>query len=228
MRRTWLQSACPLFLVVLLLAESGCTTVPSPGVAPLPGTSLPGTSATGLQPAETVMGTPTREYAPPNLSPGRPAAASQSPAVTAGTAAVSPALTLAVVPAGIQEVLLIPSDTVVAGQEVEVRASTILSPGNRIVIEVLPAAFGPTSKMASHPEGGTSGVVTVEKEPGGGNAWSFRFSTAGFPPGLYVVTIAGTEVKRYKGSSTLAILPAPQAGTLPTRAGATGTVTAAT
>lgn len=228
MRRTCSQFTCPLFLVILLLAASGCTTVQPAGVAPSSGPSYPATLPTGVQPAETVTAIPIRGNDSLNVSPGPSAAVSQSSTITAGTAAASPVIPPAVVPSGIQEVLLLPSDTVIAGQEVEVRASTILSPGNRISVEVLPAAFGPTSKMDPHPEGGISGVVTVEKGSGGGNAWSFRFPTTGLPPGMYIVTIAGIEVKRYTGSSTLTILPAQATSALPARVPATGTVTSTT
>ena len=213
----WTEYVAPLLLMALLLAACGCTV--SPQTVPETPHVLPGTpvslGTTSLQETQStpMAGEETTEI--PTLPLVTPAQAPSSSAMGPGEtpAGVPSSLpggtegTTTVVSAGVPEFLLLPSDTVAAGQVVVVRAATILSPGNRILVEVIPLSFAPTSKMASLAEGGVSGVVVVEKGAGGVNSWSFNFSTRGYSPGSYIVEVSGVEVAGYRGSSTLTVLP---------------------
>ncbi|MCX6693966.1 MAG: hypothetical protein NT074_05395 [Methanomicrobiales archaeon] len=103
-----------------------------------------------------------------------------------------------------------PGSEVKVGETVTISGLTILSPGNRILVEVYPVTFGPQPKGSSDPEGGGSGVVTVGGVPGGGpNRWSYSLNTTGFAPDTYLVTITGLDVPRYRGSGQILLYSTP-------------------
>ncbi|MDV2481122.1 hypothetical protein F8E02_03670 [Methanoculleus sp. Wushi-C6] len=77
--------------------------------------------------------------------------------------------------------------TVAAGETVVISGTTNLAPGNRLIVEVTPVAFGPGGA------GGTSGTAVVQAGNGTANTWSFEVNTAGFEPGEYLVTVDWVE-----------------------------------
>jgi hypothetical protein len=84
--------------------------------------------------------------------------------------------------------------------------TTILSPGNHILVEVSPVSFGPTKKGDRSDSSGTSGVVSVA--PGDAdsrNTWAFLIDTRGWEPDEYMVHITGIEVPRFTLSSRFTV-----------------------
>lgn len=77
--------------------------------------------------------------------------------------------------------------TVAAGETVTISGTTNLAPGNRLLVEVTPVAFGAGGA------GGTSGTAVVQAGNGTANTWSFEANTAGFEPGEYTVTVDWIE-----------------------------------
>jgi len=82
-----------------------------------------------------------------------------------------------------------------AGDTLTISGETILSPGNHVLVQVTPVAFGPTKKGAGLPVSGVSGVVPVTRQEGAAfSRWSFGFDTTGWEPGEYMVRVQGIEV----------------------------------
>ncbi len=78
------------------------------------------------------------------------------------------------------------------GNTVTITGSTNLAPGNRILVNVVSAAFTPTEKGAGGGFAGASG--TVEVRPGTPlNFYRFEMDVPAFPPGLYLVTAESLE-----------------------------------
>jgi hypothetical protein len=77
--------------------------------------------------------------------------------------------------------------TVAAGETVTISGTTNLAPGNRLLVEVTPVAFGAGGA------GGTSGTAVVQAGNGTANTWSFEANTTGFEPGEYIVTVDWVE-----------------------------------
>lgn len=85
--------------------------------------------------------------------------------------------------------------------------TTILSPGNHLLVEVSPVSFGPAKKGDRRDSFGTSGVVSVA--PGDAdsrNTWAFLIDTGGWEPDEYMVHITGIEVPGFTLSSRFTIL----------------------
>ncbi|MDD1720080.1 MAG: hypothetical protein LUQ25_08480 [Methanoregulaceae archaeon] len=81
------------------------------------------------------------------------------------------------------------------GENVTLNGTTILTPGQGLLVEVISASFGPQPKTGDSSFYGASGVVFVEKGTRDAeNTWSFSFSTKGFGPDTYLVTVSGVTV----------------------------------
>ena len=90
---------------------------------------------------------------------------------------------------------LAPMGVYYEGDVVTVHGTTILSPGNPLLVEVVSSSFGPVPKSSRQWFTGVSGVVQVQQgPPGGKNTWSFSFPTDGFEWDTYIVTVSGLEV----------------------------------
>jgi hypothetical protein len=93
------------------------------------------------------------------------------------------------------------------GDIVTVQGTTILAPGDHLLVEVVSSSFGPTIKTDRQFFTGVSGVVRVREGPQGGpNTWSFSFPTDGFALDTYIVTVTGLTVK-VQDSTTFELLP---------------------
>ncbi len=94
------------------------------------------------------------------------------------------------------------------GDRVTVRGTTILAAGDPLLVEVVSSSFGPTPKTSNQTFTGVSGVVhVIQGPPGGPNTWSFSFSTEGYNPDRYIVTVSGLTVN-VEDSTTFELVPA--------------------
>lgn len=85
--------------------------------------------------------------------------------------------------------------------------TTILSPGNHLLIEVSPVSFGPAKKGDRRDSFGTSGVVSVAHgDADSRNTWAFLIDTRGWEPDEYMVHVTGIEVPGFTLSSRFTIL----------------------
>ncbi|GAB7015197.1 hypothetical protein [Methanogenium cariaci] len=73
------------------------------------------------------------------------------------------------------------------GDEITLGGETNLAPGNVLLITVEATAFHPTEKGEDGVFSGTSATVVVQEGPPA--FWSVSFSTEGWAPGEYLVTI---------------------------------------
>ena len=105
------------------------------------------------------------------------------------------------------EAFLAPMGVYYEGDVVNVHGTTILSPGNPLLVEVVSSSFGPLPKSSRQWFTGVSGVVQVKQGPSGGkNTWSFSFPTDGFVWDTYIVTVSGLEVN-VRDSTTFELRP---------------------
>lgn len=82
-----------------------------------------------------------------------------------------------------------------AGDRILLNGTTILSPGNHILVEVTPVSFAPTRKSDPVTVSGSAGVVAVlAGERGLPNTWSYLIDTLGWEPDEYQVKVQGIEV----------------------------------
>jgi hypothetical protein len=93
------------------------------------------------------------------------------------------------------------------GDRILISGTTILSPGNQILIEVTSASFGPTNKSEESRFYGASAVITVEKGSlNSVNSWSYVLDTGDLAPDTYLVSISGITVKAYDQSSSFVLV----------------------
>ena len=100
-------------------------------------------------------------------------------------------------PAGQANVTLpfLPGGEFRAGDRMLLAGTTNLSPGNHLLVEVIPVSFGPTRKGEQGAVSGSSCVVEVVAGKNGlPNAWSFTIDTRGWEPDEYLVRVQGIEV----------------------------------
>jgi len=66
---------------------------------------------------------------------------------------------------------------------------------NRVIVEITPAEFAPTSKTVPQDFGGAAATVDVQ-EGTGMNVWEMSVNTTGWKPGMYLVqaTVVGKEL----------------------------------
>lgn len=83
--------------------------------------------------------------------------------------------------------------TVAAGETVTISGTTNLAPGNRLLVEAAPVAFGPANASGPGGGGGASGTAVVQAGNGTANTWSVAMDTTGFEPGEYIVTVDWVE-----------------------------------
>jgi len=94
-----------------------------------------------------------------------------------------------------------------AGDKILMSGTTILSPGNQLLIEVSSLAFTPTNKTQDNSFSGASALVTVEKGPvNSQNTWQYTLDTTGFLPGDYQVLITGVQVTQFRKSASFTLL----------------------
>jgi hypothetical protein len=94
------------------------------------------------------------------------------------------------------------------GDTILLSGTTILSPGNEILVEITELEFYPTNKTENIAFSGESAIVTVKKGRGdSNNTWEYTLITAGFNPGDYQVLITGIQVTGFQKSAYFNLLP---------------------
>ncbi len=73
------------------------------------------------------------------------------------------------------------------GEQIVISGETNFNTDNRVLVEVYPASFGPTSKYEPTMTGGNSTVVPVVKGEDGSYSWSANMSSATWSPDQYMV-----------------------------------------
>ena len=126
--------------------------------------------------------------------------------ISAGTPAASPAATPDESLGG--PVRFAPGREYHVGDTILLTGTTILSPGNELLIEVTEMEFSPTNKTDDTAFSGTSAIVTVEKgRVDSRNTWEYTLDTTGFSPGEYQVLITGIQVTGFQKSAYFTLLP---------------------
>ncbi len=74
-----------------------------------------------------------------------------------------------------------------AGEEIVISGETNFNTDNKVLVEVYPASFGPTSKFEPTMTGGGSTVVPVTKGDDGLYSWSANMSSVNWSPDEYMV-----------------------------------------
>jgi hypothetical protein len=146
-----------------------------------------------------------QKQAPPTLPPTTEVQVTSPPPATS-LVSPSPALTPSESPGG--PIQFIPGGEYHAGDRILMTGTTILSPGNQLLIEVSVLAFAPTNKTEDNRFSGASAIVTVERGPENSqNTWEYLLDTTGFVPGDYQVLITGIEVTGFEKSAYFILLP---------------------
>jgi hypothetical protein len=102
----------------------------------------------------------------------------------------------------------IPGGVYHAGDEILVTGTTILSPGNPLLIEIRSIAFGPSNKTdPAYFSGATAVIEVLRGSPEGQNTWRYALNTSGFVPGEYSLEITGLKVQEFRKSATFTLLP---------------------
>jgi hypothetical protein len=102
----------------------------------------------------------------------------------------------------------IPGGAYHVGDRIRMTGTTILSPGNQLLIEVYSLSFAPTNKTSETAFSGASAIVTVQKGTiHSENTWEYMLDTRGFNPGEYQVLITGIQVNQFQKSAYFTLLP---------------------
>jgi hypothetical protein len=94
-------------------------------------------------------------------------------------------LALVSFPAGAKT--LSPGGPYIIGEMITVQGDTNFNTDNKVLVEIYPASFGPTSKFDPSMAGGGTVVVPVVKNKSGLFSWSANISSAGWGPDQYMV-----------------------------------------
>lgn len=110
-------------------------------------------------------------------------------------------------PPGPGYVPFVPGGEYHVGDRIRLYGTTILSPGNQLLIQVSPLAFNPTNKTEPGSVSGVSAVVTVMKgSVDSVNTWDYIIDTGGFAPGEYAILISGIQVPSFYQSEYFTLL----------------------
>jgi hypothetical protein len=102
----------------------------------------------------------------------------------------------------------VPGGVYRSGDELLITGTTILSPGNPLLIEIASVAFGPTNKTDQAYFSGVSAVIEVMNETHKGqNSWHYLLNTSGFVPGDYSLEISGLKVQGFRKTATFTLIP---------------------
>jgi hypothetical protein len=138
--------------------------------------------------------------------PGSPQTTPVPGATAQGTTTASPEATPDESLGG--PVRFVPGGQYDTGDKILLTGTTILSPGNELLIEVTELAFSPTTKEEGSAFSGAAAIVTVRKGPEGSeNTWEYTLDTTGFAPGGYQVLISGIQVTGFQKSAYFTLLP---------------------
>jgi PGF-CTERM protein len=81
-----------------------------------------------------------------------------------------------------------------AGSKFTISGTTNVAVGDKLIVDVTSAAFGPTKKTEASGFGAVSGNAVVEKGDGA-NKWSFEVDAADFKPDQYIVKVECIETE---------------------------------
>ena len=109
---------------------------------------------------------------------------------------------------GGEPVQFVPGGVFREGDEILITGTTILSPGNPLLIEISSIAFGPSNKTDPAFFSGATAVIEVMNGPyEGQNTWRYLLNTSGFVPGEYSLEITGLEVQGFRETATFTLIP---------------------
>ncbi len=105
-------------------------------------------------------------------------------------------------------VQFVPGGVYRSGDELLITGTTILSPGNPLLIEISSIAFGPSNKTDPAYFSGAAAVIEVMNETHKGqNTWQYLLNTSGFVPGDYSLEITGLKVQGFRKTATFTLIP---------------------
>jgi hypothetical protein len=81
-----------------------------------------------------------------------------------------------------------------AGSKFTITGTTNVAVGDKLIVDVTSAAFGPSKKTEASGFGSVSGSAVVEKGDGA-NKWSFEVDAAEFKPDQYIVKVECIETE---------------------------------
>jgi hypothetical protein len=103
-------------------------------------------------------------------------------------------------------VQFIPGGVYRVGDTILITGTTILSPGNPLLIEIRSIAFGPSNKSDPDYFSGATAVIEVLKGSSEGqNTWRYVLNTSGFSPGEYSLEITGLKVLNFRESASFSL-----------------------
>jgi hypothetical protein len=135
----------------------------------------------------------------------------ESPVPTMTSAPASVLITVTPTPAGgpaAGPVVFASGGVYRSGDELLITGTTILSPGNPLLIEIASIAFGPSNKTDPANFSGVTAVIEVMNETHKGqNSWQYLLNTSGFVPGEYSIGITGLKVQGFRKTATFTLIP---------------------
>lgn len=115
-------------------------------------------------------------------------------------------------PAAVLAETLITHSPYSTGDTIFIHGYTNFNTENRVLVEVYPSSFGPTSKYEPAMSGGGAMVVPVTRSEDGRYSWSVNMSTAGWNPDQYMVR-AEVIGKDYRETAVISVIEADQSET---------------